>query len=115
MNINIYIPIPAKRPHPGKVYIIHMGIILFDLLPLYFSSMAAVRFRVYRRYKGMMQNNIATLIKISPPCSYVKFFREKKKSVKIQFAAMLKKNRAIMKVAANTQQALKRGGSLCFL
>lgn len=60
LKINFPIPTPSKSNSRGEIHIIHVGSILFHLLLLYFTRMAAVLLRVYRK------NN---MIKHIPPQS----------------------------------------------
>lgn len=49
LKINLPIPTPSKSNSRGEIHIIHVGSILFHLLLLYFTRMAAVLLRVYRK------------------------------------------------------------------
>lgn len=75
LKINLPIPTPSKSNSRGEIHIIHVGSILFHLLLLYFTRMAAVLLRVYRK------NNMIKHIPPNPrliycPWETVKFFNE---------------------------------------
>lgn len=114
LKINLPIPTPSKSNSRGEIHIIHVGSILFHLLLLYFTRMAAVLLRVYRK------NNMIKHIPPNPrliyyPWETVKFFNENQWSVSTQLKIILKKRNITSKFIVSKIQALKRGVSLCFL